>query len=229
MRPTTRLLVLAALAPTFAVTKSTQADLYLVGAQEYWASADGTVTGGAWQFSTNSSTGHASMPISDGTTPDIDGLAISFLLADGDNVFTYSYGGTGFPGLNLFFNSTVISFNPSAGPDIAGDLTIYAPVGSPTFGVPAAGTTILSYGAHDLTAHTASANGASSLLLDNRVISVTAFHPNVSPGVSTFTLNIAAVPEVSAVLMGGITSAVVLTTACWRRLRRAVEPFAANL
>jgi hypothetical protein len=133
-------------------------------------------------------------------------------------MFTYSTVQIAFHGLNLFFNDTGVSYNPTGGSIVPGDLTVYAPGGSTgMFGVPAAGTTILSYGTDGFTYVEALANGASSMVVGDLLVSVSAFDPS---NMSTFTITVSAIPEASAFLSlagaGGLVAAATFGLRRWR-------------
>ena len=173
---------------------SARADVYLVGAQLYSAGSQGQ-TSSTYQYSTNSNTIHAPFLLNGGS-----GLAVSFLLSPGNNIFTFSppVGRSADPGaffgLNLFFNTTGTSFNPPGGTIRGGDLTVSGGTGSSLFFTPNPGTLILSYGASGSGFVAAPANGLASYLIDGKTVSVQAVSVDHAPS-GFFTINVAPVPD----------------------------------
>lgn len=181
---------------------------FLVGAQVYASGADGSnagaFSGTPYQYSTNASTTH--LPLLVNGVP----LSISFALADGDNVFTYATDGT-FPipiiGLNLFFNSTGISFNPpfQAGVGIPGDLAAFVEQGSGAFDVPAAGINVQAYNSTSLSVNTTVYSGATSFAVGDRLVAISAFDATAIPGPGgSFTIHVTAVPEPATLALVGL-------------------------
>jgi hypothetical protein len=140
--------VTAAAVVAFAGAGKARAAVYLVGAQLYSCSEDGTnggpgAYGPAYQYSTNSATSHQPLNVQG------QGSTISFPLVEGENVFDFTNSGID-PGdyacLNLFFDAADVSYNPPYGvPGIPGNLAAIAPLGGSTFSVPARGTNVQAY------------------------------------------------------------------------------------
>jgi len=163
-------------------------NLYLVGAQLYHSDSNGARVDVGYQKSTNISTRHAFFPLDLKGDPasiiDVDGLgavnaAISIPLYIGENKFDYAGEGN-FPvsnyGMNLFFNKNGVSYNPSGGLQIPGDLTVTVPADSAAFSTPSFGTLIQTYLQDaQFPQPAASANGLTSLILGGFEISVTHF------------------------------------------------------
>lgn len=175
-----------------------QAATFLVGAQLYSSSATGANSGGVYQYSTNSSTSNFGLTIN-GTTYTPGGSGISIPLLDGLNSFSYTVPTPvdpgAFVGLNLFFNTTGVPYNPvNFGQGLPGDLTVFTSVGAPagSFSVPVQGTNIQSYETSFIFTNPASYSGNSSYVLGDRQISVTGFTADSTPS-GSFQLSVSPV------------------------------------
>jgi hypothetical protein len=147
--------------------------------------------------------------------------AISFALANGPNVFTFTPGVTIYPidivGLNLFFNATGTSYNPAytSGVGIPGDLSAYVVTGSSAFAIPAAGTEVQSYNSSDVNVNSASYSGATSVEIGGSLITLTAFSATDGPA-GSFTLTLTPEPAMIGVLGIGLA---LLAAALYRKHR----------
>jgi hypothetical protein len=195
-------LVLAFSAAFMAGAPPAGAAAFLVGAQLYSCSGDGTnggpgSYGPAYQYSTNSSTSHLSLSVRGLSS------AISFLLEPGENDFFYLTSGID-PGdyacMNLFFSDADESYNPPyTFPDgIPGELVVVAPIGGSTFSIPAAGTNVQAYNSTGAAYLDAYYSGAGSLEVGGETVTVTGFTvlPTIE-GILTITL-----PEPGAAWLG---------------------------
>jgi hypothetical protein len=216
-----RVVALLAILVIMAGTRAAVADIYLVGAQEYQADSSGAGVNGVLQFSTNSNTAPFPVTISNGGPG--QSSAISFQLVDGLNIFTASsFVGTNFAtmGLNLFFNITGTSHNPTSNAQLSPDsLTVYGLSGNAgSMATPVLGTSILSYASSSMTL-TTPANGLSSLSLDGKLISISSYSFG-SSGPATFQINVSAVPEAGSL---ALVSVAVVAAAGWRLRRKFAE------
>lgn len=194
---------------------------YLVGAQLYASAWDGSnagaYSGAPYQFSTNSSTSSVKLLVNGIST------AIAFPLVEGDNEFTFDVPTDAFPintiGLNLFFNLTGVSFNPSNQPGVGipGDLAAFTNKGSATFSIPTAGTNVQSFNTSGFDVNATSYSGASSLILGGRAISIYDFTSTNTPS-GSFTVRVAAVPVSGTFLLvcSGLVGAAYLHRRCAR-------------
>jgi hypothetical protein len=217
------------------------APLYLVGAQVFTYSGGTPYQG--YQFSTNSGTSaHATLPLDmQGDLLGIVSTTISFELHAGDNIFEWS-GNANAPmdsyGLNLFFNATGGSFNPTneagSATGLAGDLTATVAAGSGAFSVPSLGTDIAGYNwnNHAYLAHgvpfnlaypIADANGLTSFLIGDSTVSIAGFNavstnsagPNPRGSFTLHVASVSALPEPPTMLLFGAPLA-----ALWMLRRR---------
>ena len=194
---------------------------YLVGVQVYASGPNGqnagAYSGTFYQFSTNSNTAHQNLFVNGVPT------AISFALANGPNVFTFTPAVTTFPiqivGLNLFFDTTGTSYNPAYTPGVGipGDLSAYVVTGSSAFAIPAAGTEVQSYNSSDVNVNSASYSGATSVDIGGSVITLTKFSATDGPA-GSFTLTLTPEPAMIGVLGIGLA---LLAAALYRKRRLA--------
>lgn len=178
--------------------KQAFADTYLVGALVYASDSSGAnvgaYSGTDYQFSTNSSTSHLNLLV------DGDDSAISFLLTNGLNTFSFSPESSGYSidivGLELFFNSTGTSYNPPyvAGAGVPGDLAAFVDAGSSAFLIPSAGTDVQSYNTNGTSTNAALYGGATTFYVGGDEISIAAFDATSDPS-GSFTLDVTPVPE----------------------------------
>jgi hypothetical protein len=207
--------------------RPSSAGIYLVGAQKYQANASGGNIGGT-QYTTNNSVTNVppfiypTLPLSyEGGTP--VGTAISFLLHDGLNSFTYlGTGQTDFTwvGLNFFFNMSGTSYNPDSGA-LPGDLTVFRRSdNTSTLATPVLNTSILSYASPGFSGEQALANGDATMLLGDRLISIASLTLSESSGAMSFQINVSAVPEAGSLALIGVA---VVAAAGWRLRRKLAE------
>jgi len=195
---------------------------YLVGVQVYDSGANGQNVFPAYQYSTNSSTSHA--------TSDVNGVGetISFALSNGPNVFTFKPPINGnhpidIVGLNLFFDTTGTSYNPaySSGVGIPGDLSAYVVTGSSAFAIPVAGTDVQSYDTTGGQVNSTSYSGATSVEIGGSRITLTEFSANATNGpAGSFTLTLTPTPEPAMIGALG-TGLALLAAALYRKHRTA--------
>lgn len=183
----TRPLQVAFVAFSMLACTGAQALPYLVGAGLYDANSDGSARLLGFRYTTNSNDTSAALPLDlTGDTPDAGavGKTISFELGLGTNVVTFersrSAGYTpSYYGLQLFFNGSGTSFNPSQiSPAIIGDLVASVQANSSSFLIPGAGTLVPNYGNNGTsssTVTTAPYNGATSFSVGLYDIAVTGF------------------------------------------------------
>jgi hypothetical protein len=191
---------------------------YLVGVQVYDSGANGQNVNPFYQYSTNSSTSHA--------TPDVNGVGetISFALSNGPNVFTFKpieNHPIDIVGLNLFFNTTGTSYNPAytAGGGIPGDLSAYVVTGSSPFAIPAAGTDVQAYNTTAASVLSTSYSGATSVEVGGSRITLTEFSATTGPD-GSFTLTLTPTPEPAMIGALG-TGLALLAAALYRKHRTA--------
>ena len=167
---------------SFTLTVTPLEDVTLTGAQIYAAgdNTNGAFTGGQYRYTTNSADDNGFALSINGQ----DEKAISIPLGSGDHVFSFS--GTVAPadpgnyvGLSLFFtdNDSTLdnSFNPETTSGVAGDLTVFTQMNSPSnsFSTVTAGIQTQTY---DIDATgSAFANGQQSFAFGSVEVSVTAF------------------------------------------------------
>ncbi|MGR8935579.1 MAG: hypothetical protein ACU837_14485 [Gammaproteobacteria bacterium] len=201
---------------------------YLVGAQVYASGADGSnqgaYSGTPYQFSTNTSTSHNPLLIN-GNPP-----GITIPLAIGENNFTFDVGTSSYPintiGLNLFFNTTGISFNPPYQPNngIPGNLAAYTGADAGSFAIPSTGTNVQSFNSSSTSVNTTSYSGATSLILDGRRLSITQFSSTNKPS-GSFTIVVAAsVPQPGLFALISLPIAAASVSLLARR-RRTIQSF----
>jgi hypothetical protein len=201
----------------FSVGPAARGAAYLVGAQLYSCSSDGTNGGSGpygpeYQYSTNAATAH--LPLS------VDGIGtgISFPLVDGANVFSFTTGGID-PGdyacLNLFFDDSDAPYSRpyEAGIGVPGALAAIAPVAGAGFAIPAAGTDVQSYNSSGTSVNATSYSGAAEVSVDGIPTRITAFTVDAQIN-GSFTLTL---PEPD-VAMGRAAAAAALA---WLARRRA--------
>ncbi len=173
-----------------------QAQVSLVGALLTSNTSTGAdATGGTYQYTTNTNVGFGTLSLTfNGTT---FGKGISIPLTTGDNVFTFTNSGAGpgpFGGLEIFLNSTGVSYNPSGTfvpPDL--DVARSTAATSPFF-VPANGTQLANYSVGGASATTY--GGASSFLVGGQTVSFVAFSDNAAAqGGFTLRVGAAAAPS----------------------------------
>jgi hypothetical protein len=203
-----------------------QAQVFLVGACYYSSTSDGAAASSTYLYSTNSSVSSIRLMLD--LNGNVQNNAISYLLAEGDNVFNYSgaqsFDPGPFGGIEVFFSSTAASYNPGGAAGVAGDLVAATPTdGSGVFFHPAAGTLVRSYDNINSGNNPGLApySGATSFTVGDRVVTITAFDSNTFPN-GTFTLNVtaAAVPEPGHwILIGSAGAMVVMVRQFWRRPR----------
>jgi hypothetical protein len=155
---------------------------YLVGAQLYSCTADGTNGGGpfgaVYQYSTNSATIHQPLGLSG---PD----AFPFALGAGANPISFDTGGVD-PGdyacMNLFFDDADVRFDPPYDPEapVPGDLVVIAPVDGAGFAFPAAGVVVQSFNSTGSSVIAAEYSGATSFEVGGQTLTVSAFTVNAS-------------------------------------------------
>lgn len=179
---------LALLALFVAATAHAQT-VSLVGANLFPTNSSGAFPGGDQNLSTNNTTGSTSLLING------HGKGISFPLSEGLNQFTFTADIRDpfslFYGLNLFFNTTGVSYNPPhTGVGIPGDLSVFnASDGSAGFATIPAGANVQSYETDGGATSIAKANGQSFAIIGNWKIYVTAFSVHYTDRqVGSFTL-----------------------------------------
>jgi len=156
-----------------------RAAVYLVGAQLYSCSEDGTnggpgAYGPAYQYSTNAATSHEPLYV-EGVGP-----PLSLLLAEGENVLDFSTSGID-PGdyacLNLFFDGVAIPYNPPymPGAGIAGLLAAIAPLDGATFAIPARGIDVQAYNSTGSSYLATSYSGRTEIRVAGRSVEITGF------------------------------------------------------
>lgn len=203
----------------FALCPAASAAVYLVGAQLYSCSADGTnggpgAYGPEYQYATNSATVHNPLVVNG------DGSAIAIALADGSNPIDFTTGGIDpgdFACINLFFDSAAVSYNPIyvAGVGIPGDLVAVAAVAGSGFSVPAAGTNVQSYNSSSFSVNTTSYSGASNFTVGGRGVFVSSFIVNQQIG-GTIGLHVPEPGETAS----GVAAGIALAAAARRRTSR---------
>jgi hypothetical protein len=205
-----------ALGIVLACCSISHAEIYLVGFDLYsseatGASSDDPVPGGyRWSSNSSESGGIARQQLTEvSPAGGSQTLGISFPLVNGSNTFTfaenpnYPPGGTpnpgSFAGVNLFFNDTGVSYNPSQ-TGIAGNLAAFVPtnVSSPTVSYPGAGVLVDDYGPGvNVTAY----SGAQSYVVDGQAITVTALSVTTTP-TGSITINVPEPGSVSILSLG---------------------------
>ena len=151
---------------------------YLVGANLFPTNSSGVFPGGDQNLTTNSTTGSTSLDING------QGKGIAFPLSEGINQFTFKADTLDpfapFYGLNLFFNTTGVSYNPPhTGTGIPGNLSVFnATNSSAAFATIPAGATVQSYETDGGATSTAKANGQSYAIVGNLKIFVSAYNVN---------------------------------------------------
>lgn len=190
---------------------------FLVGASMYDASSSGSAGLLGFRYSTNLNDASAAFPIDPiGDTPDVGavGRGISFELAVGTNTFTFDRSfasARAFYGLQLFFNDTGTSFNPAqTSPAIIGDLVaaVAADSSSPFF-VPAAGSSVPTYGSNVSPVSTATYGGATVFSLGQYDIRITDFDASHGSSLTgsfdiTVTQRVASAPAPASFTLAGL-------------------------
>ncbi len=179
----------------------------LVGFDLYSSGTDGTNVGGGYRYSSNSNDSGA---YAQQLTPGIGGpqtAAISFPLHLGANTFTFApdpnyHGSTGVnpggdAGVNLFFNGTGTSFNPTTN-GILSDLTAFVPTAGGAFAVPSAGTLVQDYGPNG---GAVAYSGLSTFLVGTDSVTVTALSIGTTPSGS---VTLYVTPEPSSLMLCGL-------------------------
>lgn len=193
-------------------------DVSLVGFDLYSSGSDGTNAGGGYRYTSNSNDGGAYYQQLTPTVGSPQTQAISFGLHTGSNTFDFNVGCCGsvnpgsFAGVELFFNGTGASYNPTTN-GIAGDLSAFVSTSGGAFTIPTGGTGVQDFGpGGGLAAY----SGATSFAVGSDVITLTALNITTTPS-GSFTLFVTPEPG-SFLLMGLGALAIGLVV---RRRRRA--------
>jgi hypothetical protein len=211
---------------TLSSPASFAATISLVGDMVYSASGvNGSNAGGGYRYSSNTSITDDYVQLLTPTSPTgtAQGQGISFGLSYGLNTFSFTpdlglQGTTpvdpgSFAAIELFFNTSGTSYNPSTGPN-PGDLVVYASTDTHgSYSVPAAGTEVQGY---QPILSDAPYSGADQVKIGNYFVTVTAFSIDHGPD-GTFTLDVTAPEPSSIVALGGI-GAIGLLVGARRRL-----------
>lgn len=194
---------LATLGLLAGMPKEAHAQAFLVGFELFAPDSTGNNQGSGYTYTTNSNINFARQTLSLNGGP-TQTTAISFLLGAGNNSFTFTPPNsfpTSIAGINLFFNSTGTSFNPTAGAAVAGNLTAVANTNnSGSFFFPIAGTSVRNY---DTGLTDAPYSGATFFNVGGQRITLTQYSVNNTPA-GTFTLNVAPTAGVTAPEPGSV-------------------------
>jgi PEP-CTERM motif len=195
------LATLGLLSPFYASTARADTP-YLVGFLLYRTAPDGTAINDPYFFTSNINIS-AFREILTASSGPSQTASISFPLATGDNVFTFTPDNQGDPGdyagIELFFNNTGTSYDPSS-PGVAPDLAAYLRTESSALAFPIAGTQIIDYG--NSYGSLVSYGGATSFSIGGHTITLTALSIDHTPqGSMTLTV---AVPEPGALSLLGL-------------------------
>lgn len=188
--------LLLAAAGALCAAPQAHAQVYLVGAEQFAADANGTTATKDFQSDTNSSNGITRLGVTvNGVTNNQD---IAFALSNGSNPISFTaaplsptfsaYGGSD-GDLGLFFSSTNTSYDPSSAARTPDLLVARATDGSTAFFIPTAGTSINDYVFNGLTTY----SGAASFTVGTVPITVTQYSV-ADDTTGTLTLQLGAVP-----------------------------------
>lgn len=192
----------AVLAVGGAAASTASAAIYLSGVVWYGANANGGTITEPGEYDNIVGTGNFGGVINGaarGTT---------FLLGDGDNVFSYDSVGSNYNGLSMYFSTDAGPFSRAFGS--APDLAVYGGASPLT---PLLGSLVQTNGQFS---GTVAYGGNSSFTIGDRLITVSAFNSNGN-GSGTFTLNVTPIPAPAG--MGALALAGVIAS---RRRRAAV-------
>jgi hypothetical protein len=209
------LLAIGGAACALAASAPASAAVYLVAAQLYSCSGDGTNGGpGAYaeyyQYSTNTATAHDLM----GLTPNRPAL-----LSEGANVIAFTTGGLD-PGdyacINLYFDDVNAAFNPpyAADVELPGDLTIVIPLAGGNHTFPAAGIDVHSLNSSSFSVIHTAYSGATSFEIPGEpeiTVTDTTITPQITGTVTIF------VPEPGAATSAALALLSLLALRATRR------------